>query len=102
MRIIAAALIAAALSGAASAQSVETVEIVVRPSDLTSVERLDALRNRIRLAALDVCDAHSARSLAEQRVARECVAEARRSSESQLNIALARANGVIEVAAEVR
>ena len=102
MRFIAAALIAAALTGAASAQSVETVEIEFRPSDLTSVERLDALRDRIRLAALDVCDARSARTLTEQRMARDCVAEARRASESQLNIAVARVNGVIEMAAEVR
>lgn len=102
MRIFAAALIAAALTGAASAQVTETVEIDFRPSDLTNVERLDALRDRIRLAAVDVCDAHAARSLAEQRVARACVAEARRAGEAQLNIAVARVNGVIEVAAEVR
>ena len=103
MRIIAAAaLIAAALSGAASAQTAETVEVGFRPSELTNVEQLDALRDRIRLAAVDVCDAHSARSLAEQRVARACVAEARRNAEAQLNIAVARVNGVIEMAAEVR
>jgi UrcA family protein len=49
-----------------------------------------------------VCDARSARTLAEQRAARECVAEARRASEAQLNIAVARVNGVVEVAAVVR
>ncbi|WP_292983470.1 MULTISPECIES: UrcA family protein [unclassified Oceanicaulis] len=102
MRFVAAALIAVALTGAASAQSVETVEIAFRPSDLSNVERLDALRDRIRLAALNVCDARSARTLAEQRAARECVAEARRASEAQLNIAVARVNGVVEVAAVVR
>ncbi len=102
MRFVAAALIAAALTGAASAQSVETVEIEFRPSDLTNVERLDTLRERIRLAARDVCDVQTARSLSEHRAARECVAEARRVGESQLNIAVARANGVIEMAAEVR
>ena len=102
MRFVAAALIAAALTGAASAQSVETVEIEFRASDLTQVERLDALRERIRLAAIDVCDARNARTLTEQRAARECVAEARRTGESQLRIAVARANGVVEMAAEVR
>lgn len=102
MRMFAAALIAVALTGAASAQVTETVEIDFRPSDLTNVERLDTLRDRIRLAAMDVCDARSARSLAEKRVARACVAEARRAGEAQLNIAVARVNGVIEVAAEVR
>ena len=35
MRFVAAALIAVALTGAASAQSVETVEIAFRPSDLS-------------------------------------------------------------------
>ncbi len=102
MRFVAAALIAVALTGAASAQSAETVEIEFRPSELTNVERLDALRERIRLAAIAVCDARNTRSLTEQRLARECVAEARRTGESQLNIAVARANGVIEMAAEVR
>lgn len=102
MRFVAAALIAVALTGAASAQSVETVEVEFRASDLTQVERLDALRDRIRLAAVDVCDARSVRTLTEQRAARACVEEARRNGEAQLTMAVARVNGVIEIAAEVR
>ncbi|WP_439635444.1 UrcA family protein [Oceanicaulis sp.] len=104
MRFIAVALIAAAaLTGAASAtETSKSVEIDFRASDLTNVERLDSLRARIRSAALDVCDVYAARSLAERRMARECMIEAQRQGESQLNIAVARANGVIEVAAEVR
>lgn len=102
MRFVAAALIAVALTGAASAQSVETVEIEFRASDLTQVERLDALRDRIRLAAIEVCNAHTVRTLADQRDVRACVEDAIRNSESQLTMAVARANGVVEMAAEVR
>lgn len=104
MRFIAAALIAAAsLSGAASASEIsKSVEIGFRASDLTNVERLDSLRERIRIAALNVCDVYEARTLAERRIARECMIEAQRQGESQLNLAVARVNGVIEMAAEVR
>ncbi|WP_286800590.1 UrcA family protein [Oceanicaulis sp. UBA2681] len=104
MRLIAAALIAAAsLTGAASAsETSKSVEIGFRASDLTNVERLETLRDRIRSAALNVCEVYEARTLSERRIARECMIEAQRQGESQLTIAVARVNGVIEMAAEVR
>jgi UrcA family protein len=87
MRFIAVALIAAAaLTGAASAtETSKSVEIDFRASDLTNVERLDTLRARIRSAALNVCEVYAARTLAERRIARECMIEAQRQGESQLN-----------------
>lgn len=104
MRFIAVALIAAAaLTGAASAtETTKSVEIDFRASDLTNVESLETLRERIRSAAVTVCDVYEARTLTERRMARDCMIEAQRHGESQLNIAVARVNGVIEMAAEVR
>ena len=77
--------------------------------ELLNGKRYDFLRTPTRRETDDYADGGPvtgydmmARTLAEQRAARECVAEARRASEAQLNIAVARVNGVVEVAAVVR
>ena len=97
---IAAAFAVAALSGAASAvETTKTIEVALSARDLSEPARLDALRARIQRAAERACDVNMAHTLAERRAAAACVAEARQRGEAQLSQAVARLNGLIEVAA---
>ena len=91
-------MLTALLASAAFAADVQTVEIRFTERDLVEPARVEALRADIRRAARDVCDFTEARTLAERRLVRACVAEAETNADAQLSRAVARA-GVIEVAA---
>lgn len=98
--ILAAAFAVAALSGAASAvETTKTVEVAFSARDLSEPARLDALRARIHRAAERACGAHLAHTFDERRAAAACAVEARQRAEAQLSQAVARVNGLIEVAA---
>ena len=101
MRTFVAALIsAAALTGLASANdsSADVITIRLHPSDLVRAERVEELRSDIRRAANRVCELRRAAPLEVRRQARACVSAAVEDAEAQLNIAVAQASGVIEVA----
>ncbi|MEQ8404251.1 MAG: UrcA family protein [Oceanicaulis sp.] len=88
----------ALLASAVFAADVQTVEIRFTERDLVEPARVEALREDIRRAARDVCDLRNARTLAERRLARTCIADAEARADAQLRTAVARA-GAIEVAA---
>lgn len=90
-RILTATAFAAIASTAALADS-RSIEIDYDVAAMSDAAAREALYAEIQGAARYVCDARSARTLVEVRIARQCVAEAVEGAMDQLNTTLAARN----------
>ena len=93
-----AALAAASVTGAASADSQRAIEIRFIEGDLNQPQRVAMLRERIEDAADRVCGVHARQPLSERRAALECSEEAEQRALNELERRVADAGGLIRVA----